>query len=47
MKKNIITAEKDGRKEEKIVYGDFQAFTVINLLKREGFKNIGMREENK
>jgi hypothetical protein len=45
MNKIIITTEYEGKKIERVVYGDFQAFIVINQLKHDGCKNIGMREE--
>lgn len=41
----IITANYRGRKIERIAYSDFQAFTIINTLNREGCVDIGMREE--
>lgn len=40
----IITATYKGERITRIAYGDFQAFTVINLLAREGAADIGMRE---
>ncbi len=43
----IITARYKGRKITRKVYGDFQAFTVINQLAREGCTDLGMRRENK
>ena len=41
----IITATFKGREITRIAFGDFQAFTIINQLAREGCVNIGMREE--
>lgn len=41
----IITAIYNGRKITRTAYSDFQAFTIINLLAREGAVNIGMRKE--
>lgn len=43
-RKYLITAINNGRKVERIAFGDFQAFTIINLLAREGCTDIGMRE---
>lgn len=43
-KKYLITAMNNGRSVERIAFGDFQAFTIINLLSREGCTDIGMRE---
>lgn len=41
----IITATYLGRKLKRVAYSDFQAFTIINVLSREGATDIGMREE--
>ena len=41
----IITAMHNGRKITRTAFGDFQAFTIINQLAREGCVDIGMREE--
>ena len=41
----IITANYCGRKIERKAYSDFQAFTIINTLHREGCVDIGMCEE--
>ena len=41
----IITANYRGRKIERRAYSDFQAFTIINTLNRDGCVDIGMREE--
>lgn len=41
----IITALHNGRKVERKAYSDFQAFTIINTLHREGCTDIGMCEE--
>ena len=41
----IITATYRDRKITRTAFGDFQAFTIINQLVREGCTNIGMREE--
>ena len=41
----IITATYRGRKITRTAFGDFQAFTIINQLAREGCVDIGMREE--
>lgn len=41
----IITATYRGQKITRTAFGDFQAFTIINQLAREGCVDIGMREE--
>lgn len=41
----IITATYRGRKITRTAFGDFQAFTIINQLAREGCVDIGMRKE--
>lgn len=41
----IITATYKGERITRIAHSDFQAFTVINLLAREGATGIGMRKE--
>ena len=41
----IITATYKGRRITRIAFGDFQAFTIINQLTRDGCVDIGMREE--
>lgn len=41
----IITAIYRGGKITRTAFGDFQAFTIINQLAREGCVDIGMREE--
>lgn len=41
----IITANYKGTRITRKAYGEFQAFTIINLLVREGCTDIGMREE--
>lgn len=41
----IITAIYKDRKVTRTAFGDFQAFTIINQLAREGCVDIGMREE--
>lgn len=40
----IITGDYQGRRITRYAYSDFQAFTIINLLSREGVANLGMRE---
>lgn len=42
----IITATYNGRRITRIAYSDFQAFTIINMLAREGAVDIGMRKED-
>lgn len=42
----IITAMHKGRKITRTAFGDFQAFTIINQLAREGCVDIGMRKED-
>ena len=42
----IITAMHNGRKITRTAFGDFQAFTIINQLAREGCIDIGMRKED-
>ena len=42
----IITAMYNGRKITRTAFGDFQAFTIINQLAREGCVDIGMRKED-
>ena len=41
----IITAKYKGRRVTRTAFSDFQAFTIIGRLHREGCTNIGMREE--
>lgn len=41
----IITALYKGIRIKRKAFGEFQAFTIINLLAREGCTDIGMREE--
>lgn len=41
----IITAIHQSKKITRTAYSDFQAFTIINQLRREGCADIGMREE--
>lgn len=41
----IITAIHQNKKITRTAYSDFQAFTIINQLRREGCTEIGMREE--
>lgn len=43
----IITATYNGRKITRTACSNFQAFTIINLLAREGAVDIGMRREEK
>ena len=43
--KYIITATFLEKRIERIAYGDFQAWLIVNTLKREGATDIGMREE--
>ena len=45
-KRYLITAMYNGRRVERIAFGDFQAFTIINLLVHEGCTDIGMREDD-
>ena len=42
----IITAIHQGKRITRTAYSDFQAYTIINQLRREGCTDIGMREEN-
>lgn len=42
----IITATYRGRKITRTAFGDFQAFTIINQLARDGCVDIGMRKED-
>lgn len=44
--KYIITATYQGRKIERIAFSDFQVFTIINVLARDGATDIGMRKED-
>lgn len=41
----IITATYNGKKITRTAYSDFQAFTIINMLARQGAVDIGMRKE--
>lgn len=41
----VITAIYNGKRITRNAYSDFQAFTIINVLAKEGAVNIGMREE--
>ena len=41
----IITATYRCQNITRTAFGDFQAFTIINQLAREGCVDIGMREE--
>lgn len=41
----IITATYKGERITRTAYSNFQAFTIINVLAREGATDIGMREE--
>ena len=41
----IITAIHQNKKITRTAYSDFQAYTIINQLRREGCTDIGMREE--
>lgn len=41
----IITATYQSKRITRKAYSDFQAFTIINQLRREGCTDIGMREE--
>lgn len=43
--KHIITATYKGRRIKRIAYSDLQAWTIVNILRREGAVDIGMREE--
>lgn len=46
--KIIITAKAlNGEKVIRVVFSEFQAFTVINALHKEGCENFGMRSEPK
>lgn len=42
----IITAIYQNKRITRTAYSDFQAFTIINQLRREGCTEIGMREED-
>lgn len=42
----IITAMYQGSRITRKAFSDFQAFTIINQLAREGCTEIGMREED-
>lgn len=42
----IITAVYHGERIIRKAYSDFQAFTIINQLYRDGCHDVGMREEN-
>lgn len=42
----IITATYRGRKITRTAFGDFQAFTIVNQLARDGCVDIGMRKED-
>lgn len=41
----IITANYQGKKITRNAYSDFQAFTIINALARDGATDIGMRKD--
>ena len=41
----IITAAYQSKRITRKAYSDFQAYTIINQLRREGCTDIGMREE--
>lgn len=41
----IITATYRGKRIKRTAFSDFQAFTIINMLAREGAIDIGMRQE--
>ena len=41
----IITATYKGSRITRTAYSDFQAYTIINQLARDGCTDIGMREE--
>ena len=41
----IITEIYNDRKITRTAYSDFQAFTIINMLARQGAVDIGMRKE--
>lgn len=45
MNKLIITGSYKGKNIKRIAFSSFQAFTIINLLAREGVSDLGMREE--
>lgn len=40
----LITGIYQGNRIERIAFGDFQAFTIINQLARDGVEDIGMCE---
>ena len=42
----IITAMYKDRKITRTAFGDFQAFTIVNQLARDGCVDIGMRKED-
>jgi hypothetical protein len=43
----VITGEYQNKRIKRIAYSEFQAFTIINQLNREGVKSIGMHEQGK
>lgn len=43
----IIYGYYKGQKIKRIAYSDFQAFTIINQLNREGVRDISIREERR
>ena len=42
--KYLITGDFKGKRITREAFSDFQAFTIIDQLHREGVTNIGMRE---
>ena len=41
----LLTATYKGQRITRKAFGDFQAFTIINQLSRDGCTDIGMRKE--
>ena len=42
----IITAVYRGKRITRTAFSDFQAYTIVNQLARDGCVDIGMREES-
>jgi hypothetical protein len=45
MKYIITCTGPNGQKIERVCFSEFQAFTTIQILHREGCKGFGVREE--
>jgi hypothetical protein len=45
MKYVITCTDPNGQKIERVCFSEFQAFTTIQILYREGCKEFGVREE--